>query len=444
MTTRTLYFIALIVPGVVWQGIAQDTFVPNNLILDGSNKWMFHSPDDGRTSLFLVPSPDGSWNWNWNAVTTFANNGDVYFPGKIGVGGSTPGAKLDVVGPATGTGISIRASGGGDVVLNSGGSLFFDGNYNYASGNFIRPVATNTQSFVTAGIERIRINPNGRIGIGTSSTPISLLSNATSAVGGNATDGFVWKSAENNWTATIQGMPSSGAGFGLRLHTTGETANDIPLLLSSGATSKFFVRGDGRVAIGTASPVSLLSNTTASVGGNSNDGFVWKSVENNWTATIYGAPASGAGYGLRLHTNGATANDVPLNVSSGAGSGTSKLFVRGDGYVGIGTAQPDQKLTVNGTVHATSVKVESTVPAPDYVFENSYALPTLDEVKSYIDENKHLPEVPSAKEMEAKGIDVGEMNMLLLKKVEELTLYLIELKQENKAMKSEIDDLKKT
>jgi hypothetical protein len=63
---------------------------------------------------------------------------------------------------------------------------------------------------------------------------------------------------------------------------------------------------------------------------------------------------------------------------------------------------------------------------PDYVFEKSYSLPSLEEVKSYIDQNKHLPEVPSAKEMESNGVNLGEMNMLLLKKIEELTLYVIE------------------
>lgn len=66
------------------------------------------------------------------------------------------------------------------------------------------------------------------------------------------------------------------------------------------------------------------------------------------------------------------------------------------------------------------------VPGPDYVFEDNYPLPSLHEVKQYIDEHKHLPEVPPAKDMEENGVDLGEMNMILLKKVEELTLYLIE------------------
>jgi len=70
------------------------------------------------------------------------------------------------------------------------------------------------------------------------------------------------------------------------------------------------------------------------------------------------------------------------------------------GNVGIGTASPDAKLAVSGQVHAQEVKVSVAVPGPDYVFDKNYRLPTLEEIKTYIDQNKHLPEVPSAAEME--------------------------------------------
>ena len=120
------------------------------------------------------------------------------------------------------------------------------------------------------------------------------------------------------------------------------------------------------------------------------------------------------------------------------------------GNVGIGTISPDAKLAVSGQVHAQEVKVSIAVPGPDYVFDKNYKLSSLEEIKNYIDQNKHLPEIPSAKEMEKNGIQLGEMNMLLLKKIEELTLYVIELKEENentkgqmKIMKSEIDQIKK-
>jgi hypothetical protein len=117
------------------------------------------------------------------------------------------------------------------------------------------------------------------------------------------------------------------------------------------------------------------------------------------------------------------------------------LSVAPTGFVGIGTASPDQKLTVKGIVHAQEVRVDLSVPGPDYVFEKNYKLPTLEEIKSYIDQNKHLPEVPSAAEMEKNGVQLGEMNMLLLKKVEELTLYAIELKKENKEVKTRLNKI---
>ena len=101
------------------------------------------------------------------------------------------------------------------------------------------------------------------------------------------------------------------------------------------------------------------------------------------------------------------------------------------GNVGIGTLNPDQKLTVNGQVHATSVVVTSTVPA-DYVFGEKYYLRSLADVKTYVDKNHHLPDVPAAADFKKDGQNLGEMNMLLLRKVEELTLYMIEKDKEIK------------
>jgi hypothetical protein len=104
------------------------------------------------------------------------------------------------------------------------------------------------------------------------------------------------------------------------------------------------------------------------------------------------------------------------------------------GKVGIGTTNPSAKLDVNGNIRAERIDVISDVPASDYVFDQGYNLRSLPEVEQFVKTNKHLPEVPSAKEFKENGYSVGEMDDILLRKVEELTLYVIEQnkKLENK------------
>lgn len=116
-----------------------------------------------------------------------------------------------------------------------------------------------------------------------------------------------------------------------------------------------------------------------------------------------------------------------------------------NGNVGIGTAKPDAKLSVNGTIHTTEVKVNLT-GFPDYVFEPAYNLLSLKDVETYISKNHHLPEMPTAAEVDKDGVNLGELNKLLVKKIEELTLYLIEQKQavdkQNHEQQQQINELK--
>jgi len=96
------------------------------------------------------------------------------------------------------------------------------------------------------------------------------------------------------------------------------------------------------------------------------------------------------------------------------------------GKVGIGTANPQADLAVEGSILAKQIKVKTDISVPDYVFESEYDLPSLQYISKYVKTHKHLPEIPSAKEIETDGLDLAKMNLLLLKKIEELTLHLIE------------------
>jgi len=108
-----------------------------------------------------------------------------------------------------------------------------------------------------------------------------------------------------------------------------------------------------------------------------------------------------------------------------------------NGNVGIGTKNTQgYKLAVKGNVIAEEIVVKLYADWPDFVFTKEYGLMDLNQVENYINENSHLPNVPSANEVKEKGINLGEMDAILLQKIEELTLYVIDLKKE-------IDTLKK-
>lgn len=102
------------------------------------------------------------------------------------------------------------------------------------------------------------------------------------------------------------------------------------------------------------------------------------------------------------------------------------------------------QLIVDGKVISEEIDIVPEVNSvPDYVFEDSYELRDLENVKEFIKKNKHLPDVPSATEIKANGkISLGEWNMLLLKKIEELTLYVIDLKEENDMIKKKLETMK--
>ena len=118
------------------------------------------------------------------------------------------------------------------------------------------------------------------------------------------------------------------------------------------------------------------------------------------------------------------------------------LAISKNGNVGIGTINPDSKLSVNGQIHTKEVKVDL-VGWSDFVFYEDYKLPTLTEVENHIKEKGHLKDIPSAKEVAKNGILLGEMDSKLLQKIEELTLYTIQQEKNLHSQKEDINNLKK-
>ena len=133
----------------------------------------------------------------------------------------------------------------------------------------------------------------------------------------------------------------------------------------------------------------------------------------------------------------------PQNTLAAAdGSPADAVFVDNVGNVGIGTTTPDALLAVNGTIKAREVQI-SADGWPDYVFARDYELTPLSEIEAAIATQGHLPGMPSAADVAAEGIALGEMQAKLLEKIEELTLHLIALDKTNQELRAELDTVRR-
>ncbi len=126
----------------------------------------------------------------------------------------------------------------------------------------------------------------------------------------------------------------------------------------------------------------------------------------------------------------------PGNVGINVDSATAKFHVDGNVMIGSGAPANGYKLSVDGKIIAEEIKVQLNASWPDYVFEKKYPLKSISNLESYINANKHLPNIPSAKEMEKDGITVGDMQTRMMEKIEELTLYIIDLQKQIDLLKS--------
>ncbi|MGW9686773.1 hypothetical protein [Flagellimonas sp. 2504JD1-5] len=324
------------------------------------------------------------------------------------------------------TGSSNYISTQGPIKLKN--YLLFDSDGDFTGSNYYTIQDDPSGNFLRMGYgfnNHLTIGSTGNVGIGAPSPQERLHIEGA----GETKLRIHTESTTLNSGISFTGKRDSGINSNHYIGTSGTNNYNLSidvdehLFFKTNGSTRMFVHGNGNVGIGTTSPYDKLEVRDGSIRVSEGTDRMYFKVEETNTRSLI---AFGDDSNDRLsfyydHWNG-TSSDVEV------------MSIMASGKVGIGTTSPDSKLTVKGNIHAEEVKVDLSVPGPDYVFKEDYDLKSLEEVQNYIKENGHLPNIPSAKEMEANGIDLGEMNMKLLEKIEELTLYTLEQEEKLKRM----------
>ncbi len=241
---------------------------------------------------------------------------------------------------------------------------------------------------------------------------------------------------------------SWGSGFGHRIQSFdpgGKTLLNIDARHNSTNWSTLMTfTSNGRIGIGTTNPTGKLdifgnnpTSTNLILAANYSNKYRWR------------LNTTDRGNAIDLDFTSSDFYDTQESVlklsRSSSGRPEFQLYnnaiVANNGNVGIGTNKTSSaKLTVAGNIHTREVKVTIDAGA-DFVFAEDYLLPDLEFIENFVKENKHLPEILSEKEMQEKGLHLAEMNIKLLQKVEELTLYTIAQQKEINALYSRLQKL---
>ena len=301
--------------------------------------------------------------------------------------------------------------------------------------------ANNLGTLVTAlTIDKIQNSIfSGKVGIGTSN-PSALLD--LQKLYGNDVGIKLSQPGSSIWdikNTASTGLFTIGAGGGAYFNIDNQTGNVG--IGTTTPTEKLVVKGDGaRIKIETSSnPTNYFAYFESKYDSNNSFNIV------NQGTQIFGSKNIGLNtpdtfvssyYGIAF----ATQTTIAANTNV-------RMYINQVGKVGIGTTNPDEKLTVKGKIHAEEIIVDLAVPA-DYVFQkyytgkselkSDYSMPTLAEIESFTKKNHHLPNVPSAQQIKQNGLSLGEMSNVLLQKVEELTLYAIEQNKVIEELKTQV------
>jgi hypothetical protein len=401
-------------------------------------------------------------------IITFVNASRAQ---NVGIGTTTPAAKLDVkttsnyVGQFNGASPMYMGIFEGDVYrgyLGSYSGAAEDVDFGTGAGNTLGKL-----HFTIQANPKLTINPSGHVGVGTTNPAYLMHINGGDLFvqSSNGLIRFGYQGA-NEWQ-----MATTGAGADLRWYITTNGGSTI--------TPRHYFSQNGNVGIGGFSgpgvPLGRLdvigAGTTSSTNSfllrNSNLDTIMRVRDDGrmgigYNGSTYGRTINLGGTGINFYTSNEAAfggaifpTDTSLVIWSNSNSNNYLVIQPSWGNTGIGTYTPNAKfhlngaqlignnsqriatgyeLSVDGDVIAESFVTQNSTSWPDYVFEDNYPLIPISDLEKAIKKNKHLPNVPSATDIEKNGINLGPMTSALLEKVEELTLYIIQLEKRLKAL----------
>ncbi|MBD2768524.1 hypothetical protein IC235_11555 [Hymenobacter sp. BT664] len=300
-------------------------------------------------------------------------------------------------------------------------------------------------------------NTTGSVGIGISSPTVpyqklhvdgSIHISLENSIGFNQADNFSYN-GRNIGHYSLGWYTEAGA-------AVANLSGSAGIRFFTNAAERMFVTSNGNVGIGTPTPLGRLDINPG--GWNNIPKISFNQVDDNPSIRLYRPTGSIVGgnltswvWWIENDAFGTLSFKTGGHALAGSESVAAKISFDRNGNVGINTSDTKgYKLGVNGSAIATSMTVKLNANWPDFVFAETYGLRSLSEVESYIKANAHLPEVPSAAQVGKDGINLGEMDATLLKKIEELTLYLIEqdkqlqeLKKANEVLQKEVQVLKR-
>ncbi len=366
---------------------------------------------------------------NGNSTMRINSNGD------IGIGTIGPSELLDVEGNAEfglGTGVLKIKKGNFTFDGQERTYLFHDSGTNRKIGlgitddgtkrNYIElfegnSPATQYIDFGINGNSTMRIDSYENIGIGTTTPTQKLDVNGTIK-----SDKIIVDDIESTGKASISGLDLNGdrnpnaSSIGLNLSASNYTNIHITHDIWSGSHGLLF--NSYQAASNPTGNLSVLGNTKY--------------------ANDVGSFSGGAG-SIMYFGNYGNMGFYISPTSTGKDDdviwGEPKLWLKRNGNVGIGTTTPSHKLSVAGTINSEEIIVEENVGA-DFVFEDSYDLPSLQDIEAFIEQNQHLPGIAPASQMIEEGVKVGELQMQLLQKIEEMTLIMIKMEKRIQELES--------